>query len=86
MCLGEVGRVVELRRGGWARVHTADRTVAVSLVTLDAPVEVGDWVVMHAGFALDRLSVAEAQDALALRAGLSPAATAAPRTPLEGSA
>lgn len=96
MCLGEVAQVVEVRRDGWAIADTANRQVSVSLVTLGDPVAVGDWIVMHAGFALARLSAAEAHDALALRAGGSgpfdtptsaaAAVTAAARTPWEGSA
>lgn len=68
MCLGEIGQVVELRAGGRALVRTPQRTVAVSLVTLEDPVSVGDWVVTHSGFALARLGPAEAEEALALRA------------------
>lgn len=78
------------------------RTLTVSLVTLDDDVVVGDWVVVHSGFALERLDADEAAAALALRAwmpGQPPpeplpapatagrsAAIAAPRTPWEGSA
>jgi len=94
MCLGEIGRLVEVRPGAQGVVSVADRALAVSLVTLDEPAAVGDWLVVHSGFALARLSAAEAHEALALRAqsmgaptpSPRPAATAAPRTPLEGSA
>ncbi len=99
MCLGEIGQLVEVRPGAAGIVATPDRTVAVSLVTLDDVVVVGDWVVVHSGFALERLAAAEAAEALALRADASQppllpaparagrsAATAAPCTPWEGSA
>lgn len=83
MCLGEIGRVRELRAdaraveglggmAGWeAVVDVGPRTLPVSLVTLDVPVAVGDWVVVHAGLALARLEEEQARTALALR---SPAA------------
>ncbi|MGV8967529.1 MAG: HypC/HybG/HupF family hydrogenase formation chaperone [Cellulomonas sp.] len=99
MCLGEIGRIVEVRPGSVGIVATPGRTVEASLVTLDDAVVVGDWVVVHSGFALERLGADEAAEALALRAGAFPppvfpaparagrsAATAAPRTPREGSA
>lgn len=96
MCLGEVVQLVEIRPGDQALAASGTRTVAVSLLTLDVPVAAGDWVVMHSGFALARLSSSEALEALALRSGASTGApapalksaagTAAPRTPLEGSA
>jgi len=97
MCLGEVVQLVEVQSGGQAVAQVGSRTVPVSLLTLDVPVGAGDWVVMHSGFALARLSPEEAFEALALRAAsrasadvfpetLSFAAPiAAPRTPLEGS-
>jgi len=99
MCLGEIGQLVEIRPEATGIVATRDRTVAVSLVTLDDAVAVGDWVVIHSGFALERLGAEEAAEALALRAGASQppvlpapvragrsAATAAHRTSWEGSA
>ena len=102
MCLGEIGQLVEVRAGAVGIVAMPGRTVSVSLVTLDDVVVIGDWVVVHSGFALERLDADEAAEALALRAwvpGPPPpepppapatagrsAATAAPRTPWEGSA
>lgn len=82
MCLGEVGRVVRLLDDGRVEVRTPERTLAVSLIALegggsggdaaggDAPrtaVSSGDWLLVHAGFALERLGADEAADALALR-------------------
>lgn len=95
MCLGEVVQLVEVRPGGQALARTGTRTVPVSLLTLDDPVGAGDWVLVHSGFALSRLSSEEALEAIALRStastgpptqALSSAAgAAAPSTPLEGS-
>jgi hydrogenase expression/formation protein HypC len=67
MCLGEVVQIVDVTdRDVLARAGT--RTIAVSLLTLDVPVAVGDWVLAHSGFALARLSPEEALEARRLRA------------------
>jgi hydrogenase maturation factor len=67
MCLGEVLQLVEVRPGDQALARTGKRTVLVSLLALDGPIDVGDWVVVHSGFALARISSQEAHEALALR-------------------
>jgi hydrogenase maturation factor len=68
MCLGEVGQVLETGPGPRAVVRTASRTSSVSLLTLDSPLAPGDWVVCHSGFALSRVTDAEAAEANAIRA------------------
>lgn len=78
MCLGEVAQVVELRAGSSALVRCRQRTVTVSLLTLDEPVVPGDWVVCHSGFALGRVTPQEAAEAAAIRATTAVRATAAP--------
>lgn len=66
MCLGEVGKVLELA-GTCAVVESSGRRVEVSLLTLDARVSPGDWILHHCGFALARLDPDEARDARGLR-------------------
>jgi hydrogenase maturation factor len=48
-------------------VRDGQRDVAVSLLTLDGNVEVGEWLLVHCGLALSRLTEPEALDALSLR-------------------
>jgi len=63
MCLGVPGRVVELVDDPpqHARVDLEGRLRVVSVAMLAADgVRVGDWVVVHQGFALDRIEPAEA--------------------------
>ncbi len=48
---------------------TGPRGGRVSLLALEGPVAVGDWLLVHSGFALERLTDAEARAALALRSG-----------------
>ena len=44
------------------------RDLPVSLLALDGPVEAGDWLLVHCGLALARLSDGDARAALAIRA------------------
>ena len=67
MCLGELAEVIEMGTQT-ALVRGGGRTRTVSLLTLTDPVTPGDWVVIHSGFALARLTAAEASEATALRA------------------
>ena len=48
-------------------VSGGGRTRTVSLLTLSEQVTPGDWVVIHAGFALGLLTAEEAREATALR-------------------
>ena len=76
MCLGEIGQVSALGDGGVALIAVADVERRVLLATLDETVALGDWLVVHSGFALARLDPDEAAAALTLRATpVDPAAT-----------
>jgi hydrogenase expression/formation protein HypC len=85
MCLGEICQVVGLEEGGRLRVRGNVREQVVSPMTLDRNANVGDWVVVHSGFALGWLDPEEAREALALRATTpdpwSPAIDSAPAVP-----
>ena len=67
MCLGVVCQAVEVPDGESALVLAGRRELVVSLLTLDEPVAPGDWLMVHAGFALARLTEQQAEEALALR-------------------
>ena len=67
MCLGELGQVQEVRSDGVAEVRVGDRARSVSLLTLDHPVRPGDWVLIHSGFVLSRLTADEAREAEQIR-------------------
>jgi hydrogenase expression/formation protein HypC len=68
MCLGEIVRL-DTVRGDSGTARLGGRTLTVSLVTLEQAVSEGDWVVVHSGFALQRLDPDEAAEALSLRTG-----------------
>ncbi len=65
MCLGVPAEVVELKTNGRATVSIAgtEREACLDLVP-DA--RVGDYVILHAGFAIQRLDPEAAEETLAL--------------------
>jgi hydrogenase expression/formation protein HypC len=67
MCHAVPARVVELLDGDSVRVELGGVRKQVSTALVGA-VEVGDYLVVHVGFALGRLDTAEAEATLALLA------------------
>lgn len=66
MCLAlpaRVSEVVEAGRG-LVRVEVAGSSRVVDARLLDPLPEPGDWLVVHAGFALEAISPEEAEEAL----------------------
>lgn len=80
MCLGEVVRVRATLADRVVEVEGAAgaRTTRASLLTIEGPVAVGDWLLVHSGFALERLTEAEARTALTLRSGAGAPTTGPP--------
>ena len=71
MCLGIPGQVVEIvdRDAGLAKVDISGVRREVSVALVDepaAPIELGDWVLIHVGFALARIDEDDARETLAL--------------------
>ena len=76
MCLGIPGEVVELVPGR-ADLATVDvsgvrRAISISLLGEDQ-VQVGDWVLVHVGFAMSKIDEEEAAVTLRLLNGLGQA-------------
>jgi hydrogenase assembly chaperone HypC/HupF len=71
MCLSDVGRVVGVDAERHSvSVDLGGRIVSVSTVTLGldaAPPVPGEWLVVHTGFAVERLSAAAATEILQAR-------------------
>ena len=67
MCLGTVGLVTAADAAGCVEVDAGDRVITASLLTMTDAVVPGDWVLMHSGLVLGRLTEQEARDALELR-------------------
>ena len=75
MCLAIPGRIIEMvddeKRLARVDVAGVQRTINVGLVDEgDRPTAVGDWVLIHVGFALSRVDEDEAQATLALLQGM----------------
>ena len=65
MCVGIPMRVVSI--GGTDAVAEIDGVRrSASLMLMDQDVQVGDYVIIHAGFAISRLDEDDAQETLAL--------------------
>ncbi len=62
MCMSRLHRVVG-GDGSWADVKSMDGSVQrVSLLALDGPPPAaGEWLVVHSGYAIDRVDAAEAE-------------------------
>lgn len=65
MCLAMPAKIVELRAADTAVVEMGGVRKSISLALLDG-VELGDYVIVHVGYALQRLDPVEAQKTLAL--------------------
>lgn len=68
MCLGVPGRIIEVQEGGLMRMGRVDfggitREVCLAYVP---EAQVGDWVIVHVGFAISRLEEEEAMETLRL--------------------
>ncbi len=70
MCLGIPGQIVEISDVAQLRVKVdvegVRREVSVALIGLDGPdpARVGDWVLVHVGFAMAKIDEAEARETL----------------------
>ncbi|MFB3894774.1 MAG: HypC/HybG/HupF family hydrogenase formation chaperone [bacterium] len=64
MCLGIPGKIIKLE-GQTATVDIEGVTREVSLQLLDN-VAVGDWVLLHSGFAIQKMDEQEAKETLTL--------------------
>jgi hydrogenase expression/formation protein HypC len=68
MCLAVPARIIELRPGGVGRAEVGGIVKDVNLSLID-DVVIGDYVIVHVGFALSKLEPEEAEATLALFAG-----------------
>ena len=64
MCLGVPAKILETRDGA-AVVELGGVRREISMMLID-DVSVGEWVIVHAGFAIERLSEEEAEQTLSL--------------------
>lgn len=69
MCLAIPARITELREGDLALAEVGGVRKEISLSLVDG-IAVGDYVIVHVGFALSRLDPGEAEKTLALIAAM----------------
>ena len=72
MCLAIPARVVEISAGDNAVVDLGGVRKDISLALVDG-VQVGDYVIVHVGYALNKLDAEEAEKTLALFAEMGAA-------------
>jgi len=77
MCLAIPVKVVELRDGDQAMVDVGGVRKEISLALVDG-ITVGDYVILHVGYAIQKLDPEEAEKTLALFAELGENLGAAP--------
>jgi hydrogenase expression/formation protein HypC len=65
MCLAIPALITELRDGGLARVDMGGVSKEISIALLDE-CAVGEWVIVHVGYALRKLDSVEAERTLQL--------------------
>ena len=65
MCLAIPAEILEINDGvANCKVGEGDTTVQASIMLMDEEVTVGDYIIIHAGFALRKLDPKEAQETL----------------------
>jgi hydrogenase expression/formation protein HypC len=65
MCLGIPAKVVQVDDSGLGKVDYLGTRVKTNFTLLEE-VKKGDWVIVHAGFAISKLDEAEAKETLEL--------------------
>jgi len=70
MCLAIPVRVIAVLAPAWAEAEIGGVVTRVSTALVDS-VEIGDYLIVHAGFAITRLNVEEAEKTLALFAEIA---------------
>jgi hydrogenase expression/formation protein HypC len=66
MCLSIPSRVTEIDENNNATVETLGVLRKVSLDLIDEKIDIGDFVLIHVGFAMSKISEHEAKESLAL--------------------
>jgi len=65
MCLAIPAEIIEISDGvATCKVGEGETTVQASIMLLDEEVTLGDYIIIHAGFALRKLDPKEAQETL----------------------
>lgn len=73
MCLAIPAKVIEIQESGMLRatVGNGPTCLTVSGMLLPEPAQLGDYIIVHAGFALHKMDATEAEESLRLFRELS---------------
>jgi hydrogenase expression/formation protein HypC len=66
MCLSIPSKVIKIDENNMATVDTMGVKREVTLDLIDEKVEIGDYVLIHVGFAMNKISQAEALESLSV--------------------
>ncbi len=66
MCIGFPGKIISIDKDNYAVIDISGTKREVCLDIVDEPVEIGDYVISHAGFAIHRIDVELAREKLAM--------------------
>ena len=80
MCLAIPAKIIETSENGMLRATVGEGPTCLSIsgMLLPEPAQVGDYVIVHAGFALHKMETTEAQESLRLFRELAEAAGETP--------
>lgn len=80
MCLAIPARIEELQENGMARVRVGESAtfLTASVMLLPEPPQVGDYVIVHAGFAMHTMTPKEAEESLSALRDLANALESSP--------
>ena len=65
MCLGIPAKVIQIEESKIGKVDYLGTKIKTNLTLLE-DVQVGDWVIVHAGFAISKLNEEEAKETFSL--------------------
>jgi hydrogenase expression/formation protein HypC len=66
MCIGFPGIIISIDEDNYAIIDISGTKREVCLDIVDEPVDVGDYVITHAGFAIHKIDVELAHEKLAM--------------------
>ncbi|MEN6621285.1 MAG: HypC/HybG/HupF family hydrogenase formation chaperone [Smithella sp.] len=66
MCIGFPGKIISIDKDNYAMIDISGTKREVCLDIVDEPVEIGDYVITHAGFAIHKIDVELAHEKLAM--------------------
>lgn len=66
MCIGFPGIIISIDEDNYAIIDISGTTREVCLDMVDEPVDIGDYVITHAGYAIHKIDVELAQEKLAM--------------------